>query len=285
MNSLRVIVSLVLCATLLSSNVLADDSSAAKIFELPDTQRVAIGLHSGTPYELIISLPASYKNSPDKKYPVLYYTDAYWDAPLLSSVYLDLVFDRAIPEFIMVGLSYSGKTPNYSVLRTKDLTPTKDSASTRDSGGGAVFLKLIKETVVPKIESEYRVDKNQRAIAGWSFGGLFALYAMFKEPQLFNRCIAISPAVPWDEGFIYQLDNDFSKLNKELNSRVFISYGENEDPGFVTAVSGFQKSFESRKYQNLKLMNFPVENMGHAGTKSYGYAQGLVWVWKDLKPD
>jgi uncharacterized protein len=80
--------------------------------------------------------------------------------------------------------------------------------------------------VVPKIEREYRVEKNQRAIAGWSFGGLFALYAMYSEPHLFDRCVAISPSVPWDKGVINQLNDDFLESNKMFNARVFISYGE-----------------------------------------------------------
>lgn len=281
MITLRIVASFFLLLAF-SLPVLGNDANRVKKYELPNTQRVSIVSSSRTPYELVISLPSSYKNSPNKRYPVLYYTDAYWDAPLLSSIYLDLVFDKAAPEFIMVGLSYSGDNLNYTALRTKDLTPTKDPAFIRDSGGGATFLSFIKESIIPKIEREYRVEKNQRAIAGWSFGGLFALYAMYKEPHLFNRCVAISPAVPWGKGMINQVDDDFFKLNKEFNLRLFISYGDNEDPSFISAVSNFQNKVGSRKESNFKVMNFSVENMGHAGAKASGYAQGLTWVWKDI---
>jgi len=284
MTNLRVIVSLLLCS-LLSLQTFAHDLTDVKKFELPYTEKISINASSGTSYELVISLPASYQNLPNKHYPVLYYTDAYWDAPLLSSLYLDLVFDRAIPEFIMIGLSYSGENLNYSALRTKDLTPTKDATFFRDSGGGAEFLKFIKGIVIPKIESQYRVDKSQRAIAGWSFGGLFALYAMYKEPQLFNRCIAISPAIGWDDGFINQMDDGFFKLNKNFSARVFISHGTNENPEFILAVSDFQKKVENRKDRNVKLMNFTVDNMAHAGAKPFGYAHGLIWAWKDIRPN
>jgi len=151
---------------LFASGVLAEGIENNRKFELPHTHRETISSPSGISYELVISLPASYKNSPDKKYPVLYYTDAYWDAPLLSSIYQDLAFDKAIPELIMIGLSYSGENINYSNLRARDLTPSKDNLEGRNSGGGAEFLKFIKNTVIEKIEAEYRVDKNQRAIAG-----------------------------------------------------------------------------------------------------------------------
>jgi predicted alpha/beta superfamily hydrolase len=281
MVRLRILALLFLFSALLSSEISADSTNTNKTFELPYTHRVTISSPSGAPYELVISLPASYQDSPGQKYPVMYYTDAYWDAPLLSSIYLDLAYDRAIPELIMVGLSYSGDNLDYSVLRKRDLTPSKDTADSRDTGGGTAFLRFIKETVIPKIESEYRVDESQRSIAGWSFGGLFALYAMYKEPGLFGRCVAISPSVFWNNGFINQVENDFFESGSELDSRVFISYGENEKHGFVLAVSDFQKRLEDRNYRKLHLMNFVVPNMGHAGSKAIGYAQGLVWIWKE----
>jgi hypothetical protein len=270
-------------------SILPYQSSAAELnsatsFELPHTHKVAINSLSGIPYELVISLPASYKDSANKRYPVLYYTDAQWDAPLLNSIYLDLVFDRAVPEFVMVGITYSGVNPNYTALRTKDLTPTKDASFVRDSGGGEAFLKFIKEVVIQKVEGEYRIDANQRAIAGWSFGGLFALYAMYSEPQLFNRCIAVSPAIPWDNEYISQVDDKFFKSNSKFNARLFISYGQNEAKTFVASVSEFQNKIKSRKGSNLQLMNYSVGNMAHAGAKASAYAQGLVWAWKDIQP-
>jgi len=266
----------------LSASAIDQDSSTA--FELPHTHKEVLKSPSGTPYELVISLPASYKNSPSKRYPILYYTDAQWDAPLLSSIYLDLAFDKAVPEFVMVGITYSGVNPNYTALRTKDLTPTKDNNFVRDSGGGEIFLKFIKEAIIPKIESEYRIDKSQRAIAGWSFGGLFALYAMYSEPELFKRCIAVSPAIPWDNGYISQLDDRFFKANKKISARLFISFGQNESAPFVASVSEFQNKIKNRKDSNLQLMIYSAENMGHAGTKASAYTQGLVWAWKDIQP-
>jgi hypothetical protein len=61
--------------------------------------------------------------------------------------------------------------------------------------------------------------------------------------------------------------------------------GKNEDSNFASAVSDFQRKVGDRKDSNFKVMNFSVENMGHAGAKSSGYAQGLIWAWKDIKPN
>jgi predicted alpha/beta superfamily hydrolase len=282
MITIRKTVLLCLCS-IFSFQVLASNLDSATSFALPHTHKVAMKSPSGISYELVITLPASYKDSADKRYPVLYYTDAQWDAPLLNSIYSDLEFDRAIPEMVMVGITYSGEKPNYTLLRTKDYTPTKDKSFERDSGGGPAFLKFIKESIIPKVETEYRIDSSQRAIAGWSFGGLFALYAMYSEPQLFKRCIAVSPATQWHKGYINQLDDEFFKSNNKLNARLFISYAQKENAEFAASVAALQRKLENRKTPQLQLMNYSVENMRHAGAKAAAYAQGLAWVWADIK--
>lgn len=192
MINIRKAVLLCFCSVF-SFQVLASNLDSAPSFALPLTHKVAMKSPSGIVYELVITLPASYKDSADKRYPVLYYTDAQWDAPLLNSIYSDLEFDRAIPEMVMVGITYSGEKPNYTLLRTKDYTPTKDESFERDSGGAPAFLKFIKESVIPKVETEYRIDSNQRAIAGWSFGGLFALMRYTASQNYLSDALLLAP--------------------------------------------------------------------------------------------
>lgn len=90
MNFSRILLLVIFCSMSFSLAASANNLAGNDKFELPYTHKLTIDSPSGIPYELVISLPASYKNSPNEKYPVLYYTDAYWDAPLLSSIYLDL---------------------------------------------------------------------------------------------------------------------------------------------------------------------------------------------------
>jgi len=59
------------------------------------------------------------------------------------------------------------------------------------AGGADNFKKFMQEELVPFIDSNYRTVKNDRTIAGLSFGGLFAAYVLFAEPSLFQRYILI----------------------------------------------------------------------------------------------
>ena len=239
---------------------------------------------TGRDHELIIFLPDNYQNSPEEEYPTLYFMDAYWDMPLLNSIHGQLVYDKVIPELIMVGFSYPGENVNYGDLRARDLTPTREKGYNPASGEAPLFLQFIEETVIPFIETEYRADPNERALSGSSLGGLFTLYSMYEKPLLFKRFIAISPAAEWDNRVIFKYDDDFASENESLPVRLFLSQGSDEYPPFRQGIVAFQKKIADRHYQNLALLNYTIEGERHSGVKSDGYSRGLRWVFKDIAP-
>ena len=252
-----------------------------KQFVLNNTEIIPIhSKNTGRDHELVVVYPSSYKTNPDKKYPVLYYLDAYWDTPLLVSTYGNLQYDNLVPEFIMVGLSYPSST-DYGKERRIDYTFT---AMDEQSGKAHLFLNFIQDEVAPLIESRYRGKKTDRVIAGNSLGGLFTITAAYQAPNFFAGFIALSPAVEWDKQALIKLDKAYAKKHKTLNGRMFISYGTTEFPAFRDPIIQFQKQLAGRKYQGLELLNYAMEGLDHTGVKGDGYVRGLIWVWKTQKP-
>lgn len=263
----------------INSSTFADQ--VYKPFVLNTTQIIPIqSKNTGRNHELVVVLPASYAANPDKKYPVLYYLDAYWDTPLLVSTYGNLIYDNVVPEFIMVGLSYPS-TANYDEERRTDYTFT---VAGEHSGKGGLFLDFIKKEVAPLIETKFRGEKTDRILSGNSLGGLFTIEAAYQAPDFFSGFIAISPAVEWDHSALVKLDETYSKKHKELNGRMFISYGTTEYPVFREPIIQFQKQLAARQYQGLGLLNYSMEGLDHTSVKGDGYVRGLMWVWKPKKP-
>jgi len=58
----------------------------------------------GREYQLHIGLPASYANDKDRRYPVVFVTDGYRDFEKMNVIRGALVYDKVVPEFIVVGL-------------------------------------------------------------------------------------------------------------------------------------------------------------------------------------
>src|SRR5687767_13604327 len=51
---------------------------------------------AGRHYALFIGLPASYAAEPNKRYPVVYVTDGYWDFHKITAIHGPLVYDKYV---------------------------------------------------------------------------------------------------------------------------------------------------------------------------------------------
>jgi predicted alpha/beta superfamily hydrolase len=254
---------------------------AGRKFVIDNTQIIPIhSKNTGRDHELVVILPAGYGTDPAKTYPVMYFLDAYWNVPLVSATYGNLVYDNVVPEFISVGLSYPTGA-NYGAERRIDYTIT---AAEPKSGGADAFLAFIMQEVAPLIEERFRGRTNDRVLSGHSLGGLFTVAAAYKAPGFFAGHIALSPAASWDNGALAKLDNAWAKAHRSLDSRMFISYGTDEPVPFRDPIIAFQKQLAKRRYQGLALLNYRIEGAEHSGVKGEGYTRGLTWVWAAKKP-
>lgn len=88
---------------------------------------------SGREYEVFVSLPASYEAEPNRRYPVLYVTDADYAFPIIRQIARRVNLEGpVIEEFILVGLSYA-KGDGGADSRRRDYTPTPNGP--RNSAG------------------------------------------------------------------------------------------------------------------------------------------------------
>jgi predicted alpha/beta superfamily hydrolase len=237
----------------------------------------------GRQYRISVAVPDSYGTHPERRYPVVYITDGYWDFKLLKSIIGGLVYDKAIPESILVGIGYPGEAPDYDRLRRWDLTPVPDTragATERgETGHAAAFLETIEHQMIPFVEGRYRVDPSQRVLGGSSLGGLFVLYALFAKPALFSAYIAPSPAVSYADGWLFSHEEAFARSRKPLAARLYMTAAEKEDPAYVASIEKLGARLRARAYLDLTYELRIVEGERHAGTKPESFNRGVRFAF------
>jgi uncharacterized protein len=228
---------------------------------------------------LFIKLPASYKNNTDKVYPCWYLTDANRSFAMIANM-ADFFEVPVIiePEIFIVGIGYKIKDMgDWGAWRTRDLTPTNIPSSDTywagifskfagreievKTGGSAKFLEFIEKEVFPFIESNYRVSSTGRGLGGYSYGGLFSLYVLFKRPELFSIYFAGSPSIKYDKGVLYTYEKEYAATHKDLNATLFMTAGGAEDSIMIANVNTMAALLESRNYTGLEVIThvFPDE--------------------------
>jgi predicted alpha/beta superfamily hydrolase len=230
---------------------------------------------------LYIKLPSGYYTNPRKIYQAWYFTDANRSFPMIANI--ESIFDvlpamSADPEIVIIGIGYAiHDMGDWATWRTRDLTPTSvadvDSFWTKmlirltgrlyevKSGGSERFLECIVQEVFPFVETDYRVSSTQRGIGGYSYGGLFTLYVLFKHPELFSYYYAGSPSISYDHGILYNFEEEYASSHQDLKARLFMSAGAAEDSLMVADVKKMANLLKSRNYAGLDIETeiFPGE--------------------------
>ena len=189
--------------------------------QLPDLPIIKDSLYSEVLKEmrpLEIVLPANYATSPNIKFDALYVTDGEWNTRIVSDIrqFLNIQF---IPENIIV--SIPNVYPNHMNQRGRDFTPTH-TGGMPESGGAEKFLSFIKTELLPYINNKYRTN-GENTLYGSSLGGIFAMYALCKEPQLFQSYLMADPAWWWDNNYISGLVKENLDKLVPMNKTVLIT--------------------------------------------------------------
>lgn len=276
MGKLALRIQVIICL-LLGMAAMLNAQALPKVTILGSEMRTIHSDETGRDYDLYIHLPSDFSKETSKKYPVVYILDGQWDFKLMDSVLGGLVYDKFVPQMVLVGITYSGDNVNYDELRAMDLTPVA-AERTKGSGDGPKFYAFLKKKVIPLVEQNYRGDPKQRVLMGSSLGGLFTLYAMMTDPSLFSRYMAASPAVTFGDRYVFKQEAEFAKAGKGVPAKLYVGVGSDE--GLTNPVKEFMKTFESRNYAGL-MHEFKVfDPERHASNKPELYNRGLRYLFQ-----
>ncbi|WMX12851.1 alpha/beta hydrolase-fold protein [Aureispira sp. CCB-E] len=220
---------------------------------------------------LNIYLPNGYSKESSKTYPVIYLLDGSIDEDFIHIAGLvqfgSFSWINLLPETIVVGIG--------NVDRKRDFTyPTNNEKDKKDfptTGGSEKFIRFIAKELQPFIAKEYAIN-DTKTLIGQSLGGLLATEILFKQPNLFDNYIIVSPSLWWDdqsllswnlptyttsksiyiavgkegkvmEGTAKELYKKVSVLDKK-NTKTFFEFLEAQDHGDALHLAVY-KAFES----------------------------------------
>ncbi len=231
-------------------------------------------------YYLYIKLPKNYDES-NKTYPVIYLLDGDIAFTMAWSTVRYLQFGKHLPDAIIVGIGYGSLlSSDEENMRERDYTISK-LTNGKISGGGENFLKFIKTELIPFIDKEYRTNPAERVINGYSYGGLFTLYAFLNEHKLFNGYIAGSPYLAGDIKYFHEKMNESASILKNSKAKLFISYGSLEGKeSYVIPINKLVSSLNSIDYDQSNLRMKVFEGGSHFTCPSEAMVYGLEFLFE-----
>lgn len=156
---------------------------------------------------------------PSEGYPVLFVLDGEAFFPSLFNIMQSLMpnpVTRSNAPCLIVGIGYTTGSVRDLTQRAADYTPPLGDNATADErqqfGQADRFAAFIDSELTAFLESKYRLDKNETAVFGHSFGALFGLYSLLSHRR-FRRHWLVSPSIWWHNRRILDFMPSENRLN------------------------------------------------------------------------
>jgi predicted alpha/beta superfamily hydrolase len=254
-------------------------------------------------YRISVSLPRAYETADRTSYPVVYLLDGTGKYYSLMVRVQRLLEDR-LPPVIWVGIG----SPSEAFAegeRTADTTPTNrpayddiviknvaaELAAASDakpvteemkyrwrSGQADTFLHILREDIMPFVETRYRTQPELRTLAGHSFSGLFAANVLLTEPGLFQRYWISSPSLWWDDEIILEQEARYSEQHNKLPARVYVSVGASENATMTEPNKRFVENITKRGYAGLALKHRVFPDHDHMSVIVSALTEGMSFL-------
>jgi predicted alpha/beta superfamily hydrolase len=231
--------------------------------------------------QIILHLPGNYFYDSGQKYPVMYVLDGTSQDQHTTDKIEILSVAGLIPAAIVVGI------PNTRGNRNRDYTPPFMRTNIDDPnsvyGASDKFLTFVKNELIPFIDSNYR-SSGIRTLSGNSAGGLFVLYSLFEQPNLFQARFCYSTPV-------WRFDSLMVKRMKEFLQRnpagpdgfLYMSVGENETERIKAGFNFMVLTLQENRKKNFKWVANFTPHSDHQDNALISTSKGLAEWGKYLQ--
>jgi enterochelin esterase-like enzyme len=182
---------------------------------------------TNTSRRAFVYTPPGYSETASKRYPVLYLQHGWGEDETAWS-------NQGHANLIMDNLIAEGKIEPFLIVMTYGMTNEIKFGGLRDFKVDA-FQTVLVDELIPYVDANFRTiaDREHRAMAGLSMGGMETHAITLNRPEVFSRYALLS-------GGIYTPEELQDSTRPAL---IFISAGSKENPGRVTsAVDALKKA-------------------------------------------
>ena len=146
------------------------------------------------------------------------------------------------------------------------------------TGGADRYLEKLTGSIIPAIKDELGAEPEYTAIAGYSLGGLFAIYSLYRT-DVFSRAVSASGSMWYPSFSEYVEKNDFCKMP----SKVYFSLGDKEARTRNALLSTVEdktgKVYDQYKNKGIET-TFEMNPGNHFKDADLRLAKGIAWILK-----
>ncbi len=209
---------------------------------------------------------------------MILFTDGDDQFPAAVDAYRKASDAGTVPPVLLVGVGYGASYSKPANKRGRDYTPTAHGDEPT-SGGAAVFLKFVTQTLWADLTKRYSLDEKRRGLAGHSLGSLFVLYALWRQPLFFTHYLASAPSIWWDDRSILQLAAQRHAKSAALPVRLFLSVGEKDSASMTGDLALLELQLTTKPFSGLDVTTRIFAHRTHFNVLPDAFRAGLEYLF------
>ena len=211
---------------------------------------------------------------------------------------LTMDLNRDIGPLLVVGIGYPDDVRERTspmLLRNRDLvTPgaripdwvVEALGGTGPEPAADRFLAFVEDELDPLIRERYEHDPSATCFCGDSYGGLFGLYALFRQSPAFSHYLLGSPGIVTEDDAVFAVEGAQFDAGVSLKGRAYLSIGEHEQADSGTAYALLGRNYErlvallrERAYPELAWTAEIIPGETHASVIPFALSRGIRWLF------
>lgn len=220
---------------------------------------------------LDIRLPVGYEEDSAERYDVVYILDGEWNTNIFSFIHRFAMEDEFVPPVILVSL------PNTYIdgqnMRDRDFLPLEMKDNER-AGGADAFIDFLKNEVMPYIDENYSTSR-VNGLYGHSYGGVFSMYVLLSEPDIFENYYCTDPPLGWENGYLKKLAGEVFDRNPILEKKLWIAGTSNN-----SSINNMNKFLKKNAPEKFIWQTATYHNEKHNSVRLKGIYDGIKFCYK-----
>lgn len=122
---------------------------------------------------------------------------------------------------------------------------------------------------------------------GHSYGGLFTTWTAFTEPRLFDRYVAVSPSLWYDDGLVFEIEETWAATHDSLPVSLYLAVGSREGNRRLDMVGDLRElgdRLRRRGYRGLETRVDVLDGETHDSVFPRALSNGLRALAGDRRP-
>ena len=240
-------------------------------------------------FEVFVSLPRSFSAGGSHRYPAMVVLDANIEFSTAAEAAASLAASGLIEEVIVIGVGVPrAEGPvAFGYRRFEEFSPPTDGYDFKDDlgricrslfsiggqnarerlGRAPQFYDFVVNELLPKLATQFPIDRSNTGLLGHSAGGTFILYALCQADSPFKHYAGISPGLAVSGSWL--LDRNDADFRASQNAKtLFLSLGSEEKTNLFNHYAGIDKTEafaeRLRRATDLSVTSMCFENESHS---------------------